>query len=76
MWRSHQPRFHPDLNRGLYREGVGGGGPISSYQILPCLDVNLDNRVDRGKVFGCQIFFPTNTIASTIGTNATDRMTS
>ena len=23
MWRSHQPRFHPDLNRGLYRERVG-----------------------------------------------------
>ena len=22
MWRSHQPRFHPDLNRGLYRERV------------------------------------------------------
>ena len=23
MWRSHQPRFHPDLNCGLYRERVG-----------------------------------------------------
>ena len=51
-------------------------GPISSYQILSCLDVNLDNRVDRGKFFGCQKIFPINTIASTIGTIASDRMTS
>ena len=27
---------------------AGRGGPISSYQILSCLDVNLDNRVDHG----------------------------
>ena len=37
---------------------AGRGGPISSYQILSCLDVNLDNRVDRGKFFGCQKISP------------------
>ena len=37
---------------------AGRGGPISSFQILSCLDVNLDNRVDRGKIFGCQKFSP------------------
>ena len=36
----------------------GRGGPISSYQILSCLDVNLDDRVDRGKFFGCQKNYP------------------
>ena len=55
---------------------AGRGGPISSYQILTCLDVNLDYRVDRGKILCCQNFFPINTIASTIGTIASDRMTS
>ena len=36
MWRSHQPRFHPDLNRGLYRERVGVvlSAPIKSYHVL------------------------------------------
>ena len=36
MWRSHQPRFHPDLNRGLYRERVGVvlSAPITSYHVL------------------------------------------
>ena len=36
MWRSHQPRFHPDLNRGLYRERVGVvlSAPIRSYHVL------------------------------------------
>ena len=32
---------------------TGRGGPISSYQILSCLDVNLDDRVDRG-IFFCK----------------------
>ena len=76
MWRSHQPRFHPDLNRGLYRERAGRGGPISSYQILSCLDVNLDNWVDRGNFLPAKKFSPINTIASTIGTIASDRMAS
>ena len=36
MWRSRQPRFQPDLNRGLYRERVGVvlSAPIRSYYIL------------------------------------------
>ena len=36
MWRSHQPRFHPDLNRGLYCERVGVvlSAPIRSYHVL------------------------------------------
>ena len=62
MWRSHQPRFQPDLNRGLYRERVG-------VQFLSCLDVNLDNLAAKK-------ISPINTIASTIGTVASDRMTS
>ena len=36
MWHSHQPRFHPDLNRGLYHEMVGVvlSAPIRSYHVL------------------------------------------
>ena len=36
MWRSHQPRFHPDLNRGPFRERVGVvlSAPIRSYHVL------------------------------------------
>ena len=75
MWRSHQPRFHPDLNRGLYRERVGVvlSAPIRSYHVLmPILTIGLiaENFLAAKK-------FPTiNTIASTIGTIVSDRMTS
>ena len=36
MWRSHQPRFNPDLNRGLYRGRVGVvlSAPIRSFHVL------------------------------------------
>ena len=45
--------------------------------ILSCLDVNLDNRVDRGKKnLAAKKISPINTIASNIGTIASDRMTS
>ena len=30
---------------------------IQSYQIVSHLDVNRDNRANRGKFFGCQNFF-------------------
>ena len=67
---THQPRFHPDLNRGLYRERVGVilSAPIKSYHV--------DHRVDRGKILAAKKFSPINTIASTIGTIALDHMTS
>ena len=75
MWRSHQPRFHPDLNRGLYRERVGVvlSAPIRSYHVLiSILTIGLivENFLAAKK------YFPINTIASTIGTIASDRMTS
>ena len=73
MWRSHQPRFHPDLNRGLYRERVGVvlSAPIRSYHVLmsifnPIVEIFL----------AAKKFIPINTIAWTIGTIASDRMTS
>ena len=75
MWRSHQPRFHPDLNRGLYRERVGVvlSAPIRSYHVLmSILTIGLivENFLAAKKIF------PINTIASTVGTIASDRMTS
>ena len=75
MWRSHQPRFHPDLNRGLYcgRVGVVLSAPIKSYHVLiSILTIGLivENFLAAKK------FFPINTIVSTIGTIASDRMTS
>ena len=49
---THQPRFHPDLNRGLYRERVGVilSAPIKSYHV--------DHRVDREKKFWLPKNFP------------------
>ena len=75
MWRSHQPRFHPDLNRGLYRERVGMllSAPIRSYHVLMSI---LAIGMIVEKFLAAKIFFPINTIASTIGTIASDRMTS
>ena len=60
MWLSNQPRFHPDLKRGLYRErgGVVLSDLISLSLPYNYFDVNLDNHVDRGKFFGCQKIFP------------------
>ena len=54
MWRSHQPRFHPDLNRGLYRERVGVvlSAPIRSYHVL--MSILTIGFFNRGKFFGCQ----------------------
>ena len=75
MWRSHQPRFHPDLNRGLYRERVGVvlSAPIRSYHVLmSILTIGLIVK----KILAAKKFTPINTIASTIGTIASDRMTS
>ena len=75
MWRSHQPRFHPDLNRGLYREGVGVvlSAPIRSYHVLMSI-LTIGLIVET--FLAAKKFFPINTIASTIGTIASDRMTS
>ena len=75
MWRSHQPRFHPDLNRGLYRERVGVvlSAPIRSYHVfMPILTIGLIVE----KFLAAKKFTPINKIASTIGTIASDRMTS
>ena len=76
MWRSHQPRFHPELNRGrLYRERVGVvlSAPIRSYQVLMSI---LAIGLIVEKILAAKKFVPINTIASTIGTIASDRMTS
>ena len=75
MWRSHQPRFHPDLNRGLYRERVGVVllAPIRSYHVLMSI---LTIGLIVEKFLAAKNFIPINTIASTIGTIASDRMTS
>ena len=59
----------PDLNRGLYCERVGVvlSAPIRSYHVLmSILTIGLIVK----------FFFPINTITSTIGTIASDRMTS
>ena len=75
MWRSHQPRFHHDLNRGLYRERVGVvlSVPIRSYHVLMSI-LTIGLIVEH--FLAAKNFFPINTIASTIGTIASDRMTS
>ena len=75
MWRSHQPRFHPDLNRGLYRELVGVvlSAPIRSYHVLMSI-LTIGLIVEN--FLAAKKYFPINTIASTIGTIASDRMTS
>ena len=75
MWRSHQPRFHPDLNRGLYRERIGVvlSAPIKSYHVLMSI---LTIGLIVEKFLAAKKFLPINTIASTIGTIASDRMTS
>ena len=75
MWRSHQPRFHPDLNRGLYRERVGVvlSAPIRSYHVLMSI---LAIGLIVEKFSAAKKILPINTIASTIGTIASDRMTS
>ena len=75
MWRSHQPRFHPDLNRGLYRERVGVvlSAPIKSYHVLMSI---LTIGLIVEKFLAAKFFYPINTIASTIGIIASDRMTS
>ena len=75
MWRSHQPRFHPDLNRGLYRERVGVvlSAPIRSYFVLmSILTIGLivENFLAAKKIS------PINAIALTIGAIASDRMIS
>ena len=75
MWRSHQPRFHPDLNRGLYHERVGVvlSAPIRSYHVfISILTIGLIVE----KNLAAKNFSPINTIASTIGTIVSDRMTS
>ena len=75
MWRSRQPRFHPDLNRGLCRERVVVvlSAPIRSYHVL-MLIMTIGLIVE--KFLAAKFFPPINTIASTIGTIASDRMTS
>ena len=75
MWRSHQPRFHPDLNRGLYRERVGVvlSAPIKSYYVLMSI-LTIGLIVET--ILAAKKISPINTIASTIGTVASDRMTS
>ena len=75
MWRSHQPRFRPDLNHGLYRERVGVvlSAHIRSYHVLMSI---LTIRLIVENFLAAKIFFRINMIASTIGTIASDRMTS
>ena len=75
MWRSHQPRFHPDLNRGLYLERVGVvlSAPIRSYHVLMSI---LTIGLIVEKFLAAKKIPPINTIASTIRTIASDRMTS
>ena len=75
MWRSNQPRFHPDLNRGLYRERVGVvlSAHIRSYHVLMSI---LTIGLIVEKFLAAKKFIPINTVASTIGTIASDRMTS
>ena len=75
MWRSHQPRFHPDLNRGLYRERVRVvlSAPIRSYHVLMSI-LTIGLIVEN--FLAAKKFSPINTIASTIGIIASDRMTS
>ena len=75
MWRSHQPRFHPDLNRGLYRERVGVvlSAPIRSYHVLMSI-LTIGLIVEN--FLAAKNFTPINTIASTFGTIASGRMTS
>ena len=75
MWRSHQPRFHPDLNRGLYRERVGVvlSAPIRSCHVLMSI-LTIGLIVEN--FLAAKKFLPINTIASTNGTIASDRMTS
>ena len=75
MWRSHQPRSHPDLNRGLYRERVGVvlSAPIRSYHVLMSI-LTIGLIVEN--FLAAKTFLPNNTIVLTIGTIASDRMTS
>ena len=75
MWRQHQPRFHPDLNRGLYRERVGVvlSAPIRSYHVLMSI-LTIGLIVEN--FLAAKKYPPINTIASTIGTIVSDRMTS
>ena len=75
MWRSHQPRFGPYLNRGLYRERVKVvlSAPIKSYHVLMSI-LTIGMIVEN--FLAAKKFSPINTIASTIETIASDRMTS
>ena len=65
MWRSHQPRFHPDLNHGLYRERVVVvlSAPIRSYHVLMSI---LTIGLIVEKILAAKKFSPINTIASNI----------
>ena len=75
MWHSQKPQFRPDLNRGLYRERVGVVqlAPIRSYHVLMSI---LTIGLIVEKILAAKIFSPINMIASTIGSIASDRMTS
>ena len=75
MWRSHQPRFLPDLNRVLYRERVGVvlSAPIRSYHVLMSI-LTIELIVEKN--LAAKNFSTINTIASTNGTIASDRKTS
>ena len=75
MCRSHQPRFHPDLNRGLYRERVGVvlSASIKSYHVLMSI---LTVGLIVANCLAAKKISPINTIAAPIGTIASDRMTS
>ena len=66
MWRSHQPRFHPDLNRGLYRERVGVvlSAPIRSYHVLMSI-LTIGLIVEN--FLAAKKFSPINTIARLSG---------
>ena len=76
MWRSYQTRFHPDLNRGLYRGRVGVvlSAPIRSYHVL--MSILTIGLIVENYFLAAKKFSPINTSASTIGPIASDRMTS
>ena len=61
MLRSHQPRSHPDLNLGLYRERVGLviSAPTRSYHVLMSI---LAIGLIVEKVLTAKFFFPINKI--------------
>ena len=75
MWHSHQTRFHPDLNRALYRERVGVvlSAPIRSYHVLMSI-LTIGLIVEN--FLAAKNFSPINTITLTITTIASDHMTS